>query len=68
MKLNQIYIKVMTEQQIQQIMGQLEKSCDMFEKTEASEVEYQEYCDNIYSAVAYWRNQLRQIRLKNKES
>lgn len=58
----------MTEKQIQQIIGQLQKSCDMFEETDASEPEYQEYCDNIYSAIAYWRNQLREIRLKNKEN
>ena len=56
----------MTEQQIQQIIGQLQKSCDMFEKTEVNEIDYQDYCDNIYSAIAYWRNQLREVKLKNK--
>jgi hypothetical protein len=56
----------MTEQQIQQIIGQLQKSCDMFEETEVNEIDYQDYCDNIYSAIAYWRNQLREIKLKNK--
>tara|TARA_R110000737_G_scaffold271077_1_gene278187 strand:+ start:1514 stop:1684 length:171 start_codon:yes stop_codon:yes gene_type:complete len=56
----------MTEQQIQQIIGQLQKSCDMFEETEASEVEYQDYCDSIFTAMAYWRNQLRELRLKTK--
>ena len=57
----------MTEQQIQQIIGQLQKSCDMFEETEVNEIDYQDYCDNIYSAIAYWRNQLREIKLRNKD-
>lgn len=57
----------MTEQQIQQIIGQLQKSCDMFEDTEASEVEYQDYCDSIFTGIAYWRNQLRELRLKTKD-
>lgn len=58
----------MTEPQINQIIGQLVKSADMFEETEASEPEYQDYCDHLYSCVAYWRNQLRELRLKNKET
>ena len=56
----------MTEQQINQIIGQLVKSCDKFEETEASEVEFQDYCDSLYTCVAYWRNQLRELRLKTK--
>lgn len=57
----------MTEQQILQIIGQLQKSCDMFEETDAAQVEYQDYCDNIFTAISYWRNQLRQVRLKESE-
>tara|TARA_R110000823_G_C15932278_1_gene499606 strand:+ start:2062 stop:2247 length:186 start_codon:yes stop_codon:yes gene_type:complete len=57
----------MTEQQIQQIIGQLQKSCDMFEDTGASEVEYQDYCDSIFTGISYWRNQLRELRLKTKD-
>lgn len=58
----------MTEQQINQIIGQLEASISKFEETEAVEVEFQDYCDNIYTCISYWRNQLREVKIKNKQN
>lgn len=52
----------LTEQQILTLIGQLNTSCDKFAETDASEPEYQEYCQQIGSCVAYWKNELRKIK------
>ena len=46
--------KVLTEVKIQQTIGQLEASIDKAEKHLAVE-EFKDYCDSMYSCIAYWK-------------
>lgn len=56
----------MNPNQITQIIGQLESSVSKFEETEASDEDFQDYCDNLYSCVSYWRQKLRIARKNEK--
>lgn len=57
----------MNKNKILQIIGQLESSIKSFEDTNASEDDFQDYCDNLYTCVSYWRQELRKVN-KNEKS
>lgn len=52
----------MEEQEILGIIGQLEANVSKYEQTDATEEDFQDYCDNIYTCISYWRNELRKVR------
>lgn len=51
----------MSPEQINQIIGQLESSIQKVEDFLTDE-EFKDYCDNTYSAIAYWRLILKQTK------
>lgn len=51
----------MTEQEILSQIGQLESSIAKIEKYLNKE-EFKDYCDSIYSSIAYWRIILKNIK------
>lgn len=56
----------MTEQQISQILGQLQSSINKFEETNPEKEDYIEYCDNMYTCITYWRDELRKVKKLQK--
>lgn len=52
--------------QIKQVIGQIEKSIDQIEPSLNSE-DFNDYCDNAYTLVAYWRKQIRIINNTDNE-
>ena len=55
----------MTEIQVQQTIGQLEASIHKAEPF-LSQEEFEEYCDAIYTNIAYWRKILKKIKNSNE--
>lgn len=51
----------LTVVQVKQTIGQMKTSIDKVE-AELTKEEFKDYCDHIYSAMAYWKE-----ILKNKE-
>lgn len=48
----------MNKQKINQIIGQIEKSIEEIEP-HLNEEEFKDYCDNIYSIIFYWKQQIK---------
>lgn len=51
---------------IKQVIGQLEKSVDLMEPLLNID-DFNDYCDNAYTLVAYWRKQIRIINNTDNE-
>lgn len=56
----------MTEQQIQQMIGQLDASIDKVEAFLDTN-SFQEFCDNTYSNISYLRQILKEVKQQDKE-
>jgi hypothetical protein len=48
----------MDKQIINQIIGQIEKSIDQIEPSLDKE-EFKDYCDNAYTLISYWKQQIK---------
>lgn len=48
----------MNKQKINQIIGQIEKSIEEIEP-HLNEEEFKDYCDNAYSMISYWKQQIK---------
>jgi len=51
----------MDRQKVNQIIGQLEKSITEIEPL-LNEEEFSDYCDNTYTAIAYWRKLMKNLQ------
>lgn len=53
----------MTEEIILQMIGQIEAGIKAIEKSDIiTDEEFQDYCDNAYSCITYWRIELRSLK------